>query len=60
MLKSWEHRETCKHLSSSSEVYKDLSRHAAASIKEQQQLESIDTLSFDQFLEEYLALKLYD
>ena len=60
MLKSREHKETFKQLSSSSEVYKDLSRQAAASIKEQQQLEATDTLSFDKFLEEYLAFKLYD
>jgi len=58
LLKSQEHKETFRHLSSSKEVYKDLARQAARSIKEQQQIEASDTLSFDQFLEEYLAFKL--
>lgn len=60
MLKSREHKETFRHLPSSTELYKDLSQRAAVSIKEQQQLEASDTLSFDQFIEEYLAFKLYD
>jgi glutamate--cysteine ligase len=60
LLKSREHKETFRNLFSSSDVYKDLARRAAESIKEQQQLEASDTLTFDQFLEEYLAFKLYD
>ena len=60
LLKSREHKETFRHLSSRSDVYKDLARGAAESIKEQQQLEASDKLTFDQFLEEYLAFKLYE
>lgn len=60
LLKSREHKKTFGHLSSRSEVYKDLARRAASSVKEQQQLEDEESLTFDQFLEKYLAFKLYD
>ncbi|MBU1567149.1 MAG: glutamate--cysteine ligase [Proteobacteria bacterium] len=55
LLKSREHKETFRHSSSSATVLKELAREAQVSLKEQLQIEAGDTLTFDQFLKEYLA-----
>lgn len=55
LLKSREHKETFTHSSSNSTVLEDLAQRATISLKEQQQIEASDTLTFDQFLATYLA-----
>ena len=58
LLKSREHKETLQVSPSNAEIYQELERRAAVSIKEQQKLETADEVNFDQFLSEYLTLDI--
>ncbi len=55
LQKSREHKETLSSSSLPSETLKELTLKAKNSLKEQQQLETSDTLDFDQFLAQYLT-----
>ena len=58
LLKSRNHKETFRHESSNLEIYKDLARRAALSIKEQHELETGDVHSFDHFLTDFLSFEI--
>ncbi|MGW8195070.1 MAG: glutamate--cysteine ligase [Desulforhopalus sp.] len=60
LIKSREHKEALQHLSPDTERYRDLARRAKVSIDEQQQMEEGEVQSFDQFLAEFLTLRMDD
>lgn len=60
LVKSREHKIALMQLPSSSPTYRDLAERAVASVKNQRQLEASDTQSFDHFLKDFLAFKIYD
>ncbi len=55
LRKSREHKDTFSNSTSDSAVMHDLAGRAEESVREQQQLEAGDTLTFDEFLAAYLA-----
>jgi glutamate--cysteine ligase len=54
LQKSREHKETFTRSSLQTAVLKNLTHNTVVSLKEQQRIEAADTLTFDQYLKEYL------
>lgn len=60
MLKSREHKEEFMQTPSTSPKLTELAERALASIKAQRELEESETQSFDSFLEDFLAFRIFN